>query len=188
MLVVGLTGNPKVGKSAVLKLLKAKGARVFNADSRVHAYYRKRKGLVYKKIAREFPEVLSSGRICRQKLASLVFAEPERLRKLEQIVHPVIIGDLKQWIKQCRSRRKGQLCVAEVPLLFEKKLQVCFDCTVLVKGPFRLSKRSMLKEAMNFYQPLGRKIKRVDFVVKNNKNIKSLTKEVDLLWKNLKEK
>jgi len=187
MIVVGLTGNPGSGKTTALKLFKAKGARVFNADKLVHAYYRDRKGLIYKKITGQFPEVLRSGRICRRKLASVVFVEPKKLKKLEQIVHPTVVRELKKWIKQCRSQAKLKLSVAEVPLLFEKKLTKHFDQVVLIKGPCRLSKVSMLKR-QKFYEPLSRKIKRADFVIDNSGNIKKLTKEVDLLWKSLKQK
>lgn len=200
MLVIGLTGNLSSGKTTVLKLLKTKGALVYNCDQRVHYYYRNQKGPVYKKVASLFPESLKRKRICRKRLAQTVFSDHKKLIRLERVVHPVIIKDLVNWIKNCRRKfkNKNKICVAEAPLLFEKKLQKYFDFVVLVKLKSQLqhrrinklsgSQKVLARKRLSFYKPLREKIKGSDFVINNNANIKNLAKEVDLLWKNLKLK
>ncbi|MCF7908447.1 MAG: dephospho-CoA kinase [Candidatus Omnitrophica bacterium] len=198
MLVVGLTGNIGSGKTTVLKLLKAKGAPTFNCDQQIHKYYRNRKGLVYKKLVALFPEVLSRGRINRKLLSEIVFSDPVKLKKLERVVHPLVIKDLTNWIKKCRRQARSKIAIAEVPLLFEKKLTARFDLVVLVKLKLKVSlkrlneiygfSKGLALKRLSFYCPLREKIKRADFVIDNSGKIKELTKEVDLLWKNLKQK
>lgn len=198
MLVVGLTGNLASGKTTVLKLLKAKGACVFNCDQQIHKYYCNRSGVVYKKLVALFPEVLNRGRINRKLLSEIVFSDRTKLRKLEKIVHPIAIKDLISWIKKCRRQTKKKIAVAEIPLLFEKKLTAGFDFVVLVKLKRKESLRRLNKiygfskglalKRLSFYRPLREKIKGSDFVIDNSGNIKKLTKEVDLLWKNLRQK
>ena len=197
MKVLALTGEPGSGKTSVLKLLKKKGALVFDADKYIHRYYRDRKSLVYKKVARAFPESLKGRSICRQKLSKLVFACPINLKKLERIVHPAVIREMLDWMKP-GSKRTNKVLVAEVPLLFEKKLEVYFDAVILVKlKPAEYSRRlnklygfikSLALKRLKFLKPLREKIKRADYIIDNSRGIVDLEKEVDSLWKKLKEK
>ncbi|MBU1113131.1 MAG: dephospho-CoA kinase [Candidatus Omnitrophica bacterium] len=197
MLVIALTGNPSSGKTSVLKLLKKKGALVFDADKNIHDYYRNKKSPVYKKVVKAFPESLSGSRICRRKLAKIVFSDHRELAKLEKIVHPVVIRDMLDWVSLGRRQAKKVL-VAEIPLLFEKKLQAHFDIIILVKlkpAQYRRrlnklygSNKGLALKRLGLMKSLGEKIKGVDFVIDNSENINQLKKEVDSLWKKLKEK
>lgn len=197
MLTVGLTGNLGSGKTTVLKALQARGAKVFSADQCVHRLYRNKQSSVYRQVALLFPQSLSKNKvISRKKLARIVFSSPNELKKLESIIHPAVIKQFLAWLKQ--AKLKNQICLAEIPLLFEKKLQGYFDYIVLVK----LNKKTQIKRLgeiygfsqaqarrrLSFYGPLREKIKGSDFVIDNSSNIKKLHKEVDLLWKKLKEK
>jgi len=195
MAIFGLTGNLASGKSTVLKLLKNKGAFVFDADKKIHQYYRQRKGIVYKKIAAAFPAVLQKGVICRKKLANIVFTDKKKLKTLEGIVHPVVIKDMLTWVRAARGKKKTY--IAEVPLLFEKKLAHYFDGVILILAKreilikriikkYRFSKKEAL-DRLSLYLPMRKKIKGSDFIINNSSDFKSLNKEVDLLWKNLKQ-
>ena len=128
----------------------------------------------------------------------MVFSDSKSLSKLERIIHPVVIKELLTWIKECRKQTRAKVCVAEVPLLFEKRLARHFDLVILVKLNRAIqikrlnklhgfSKRVTLKR-LSLYLPLKEKIKGADYIIDNSKNIKSLDKEVDLLWKSLKQK
>jgi dephospho-CoA kinase len=196
MPVLGLTGNLASGKSTVLKLLKAKGAIIFDADSRIHSYYRDKKSPVYKKVAASFPQCLKGRSISHRKLAGLVFSDRRKLKKLEAIVHPVIIKDLLKWVKE-RGTGKRKIYVAEVPLLFEKKLSGYFNSVVLIVAkqkvliPRITKKYGFSKEEavrrLSLYSPVREKIKSADFVVDNNSNSRQLKKEVDLLWRKIRQ-
>ena len=195
MAVFGLTGNLGSGKSTVLKLLKNKGALVFDADKKIHQYYRQKNGVIFKKIVVEFPQVLKQGIISRKKLGAIVFSDHTKLKKLEEIVHPAVIKDMRGWVKSARNK-KG-IYVAEVPLLFEKKLKSCFDGVILVLvkrdilierivKKYRFSK-NQARSRLSLYIAIRKKIRGSNFVVNNSKDFKTLNKEVDLLWKRIKQ-
>jgi len=196
MSVLGLTGNLATGKSMVLKLLKDKRAKVFDADQRIHSYYRNRKGPVYKKVVAVFPECLSGGVISRKKLRTIIFSNRVKLKKLEKIVHPVITKELLKWVKQSEGDKK-KVYIAEVPLLFEKRLARYFDRIILIVVKKEvLTKRIIKKYGLSKSEALGRlslcrpireKIKGSDFIVNNSLNFRRLKKEVDLLWKKIKQ-
>jgi dephospho-CoA kinase len=193
MPIFALTGKLCTGKTSVLKMLKAKGARIFSADKKVQSYYHNKKSSIYKKIAQNFKNAVVRGKIDRKRLGSLVFCDKNKLRKLEDIIHPVIIRDLKKWIRG--NRHKAEIYVAEVPLLFEKKLQRYFDGLILVyvkkdvllkriKKDLNLPKSKALKR-LRLFIPDNIKAKNADFIIDNSSNIKHLKEEVALLWNKL---
>lgn len=189
---VGLTGNIGSGKSTVLKILAEKKARIYDCDQKVHRIYNNPNHLVCRRVGQVFPKAVEKGRISREKLSSIVFNNKNKLRKLEEIVHPVIISELKKWLE---AGHKNKVAVAEVPLLFEKGLAACFDKTVFVKvdrdillkrllKKYKLSK-SEAEKRLSLYLPAEEKGKRSDFILENNSNLSDLKKEVNLLWRKI---
>jgi len=198
MAVVAITGEVASGKSSVLKLLARKGAHIFSADKKIHQLYRNPKSSVYKKIAKLFPEVLAGqgSAISRKKLGAIVFSDTAKRRRLERVIHPAVIGELLRWV--AFADKKKAVSVAEVPLLFEKKLQPYFDYTVLVtarqdilikriRQKYNLSAGAALRR-LKLFLPTAQKIKMADFIIDNSSNMGRLQKEVELLWKKLKQK
>ncbi|MCP4652374.1 MAG: dephospho-CoA kinase [Candidatus Omnitrophica bacterium] len=188
-----ITGNFASGKSVVIAGLKNKGAVVFDADKIVHRYYRNRDSTVYKKVIRFFPEaVKKNGVICRKKLGGLVFSDVKKLLKLEGIVHPPIIKELKAWC----GKADNKIFVAEVPLLFEKKLSSIFDAVIVVVAKKEITvSRAMSKynmsrpkavKRLSFYLPVKAKIKKADFVIYNSSNLQDLKIKTGVLWNKLK--
>ncbi len=195
MPVLGLTGNLATGKSTVLKLLKRKGVKVFDVDEKIHSYYRNKRSPVYKRVAASFPECLRKSVISRKKLGSIVFSNKSKLKKLEKIIHPAVTKDLLKWVKKAQSDKK-KIYIAEVPLLFEKKLSRHFKKIILIVvkkevlirriiKKYGFSKRK-IRDRLSLYMPIREKIKGSDFVVNNSLNFRRLKKEVDLLWKKIK--
>jgi len=192
MAIFALTGDFCCGKTTILNLLKKKGAFTFNIDKLVHKYYSDRNSIIYKKIKKNFPSVIVKNNISRKILKDLVFNDRRELIKLEKIVHPVVIEDLKKWIKKNRDKK---ISIAEVPLLFEKRLEKYFDGVIVVnvkrnilinriKKRFKLNTKEINKR-LKLYIPLKEKIKKSDFVIYNNGGIKELYKEINILWKSL---
>ncbi len=194
MPTVALTGPLGGGKTTVLNLLKKKGASVYDVDKVIHSYYRDKKSSVYREIKRMFPQVITSmGNISRKRLREVVFNNKRELKKLEGIVHPVIIEDLKRWVRDSKNKRK--IYIAEVPLLFEKRLHTLFNKVVFVYAPkrtilrrvkekFGLSTRQALL-FLSLNQKAKEKIKRSDFVIRNAGSLEDLKAKVDYLWENL---
>jgi len=194
MAIIAITGEVCSGKSSVAGLLKKKGAVIFDADRIVHGYYQDKNSRVYKKVSRDFPECVSDSGISRKKLGRSVFKDKAGLARLEKIVHPAVIADLKNWIKENRKAKK--LFVAEVPLLFEKKLNNLFKQVVLVVSPKqevvkRITKKYVISPAqavkrLSLFMPLENKIKKADYLIENNASLKELKKKTDILFKQIK--
>ncbi len=196
MSIIAITGSLCSGKTAVLKILKTKGAKAFSADQMIHNYYKDKTSLIYRKVARCFPGAVDeSGRILRNKLGKIVFADTAKLKALEEIAHPQVIKDMREWVEQ--RRKKRGVYIAEVPLLFEKKLDKIFNKIILVYAPqsilssrigrnFGLSRREAL-ERLKLFLPLKDKKRRADFLINNNSNINELKRKVGLLWCGLKK-
>jgi dephospho-CoA kinase len=194
MSVFAVTGNLSSGKTKVLTLLKKKGAFVFDADKRVHQFYKNRSGPVYGKIASVFPQAVNKqGTISRKKLGEIVFSDVRALRKLEGIIHPVIIEDLKHWVSKVKGERG--VYIAEVPLLFEKKLDGYFNGVILVKTKrkilierirmsFGISEAEAVKR-LSLFLPVKEKEKKAKFVIDNSFDVEKLRKEVEMLWERL---
>src|SRR5438309_5377209 len=90
-ILLGLTGNIACGKSVVLRQLRKLGAFVVDADSLIHVILQKG-GPAYEPVLNEFGRgiLAPNGEIDRRALGRIVFAEPTRLKRLEEIEHPIV--------------------------------------------------------------------------------------------------
>ncbi|OPX28165.1 MAG: dephospho-CoA kinase [Candidatus Omnitrophica bacterium 4484_171] len=196
MPVVAVTGNLCSGKSTVVKLFKERGAKALSADKLVHDCYRDKKGDVYKKIKEDFPEVFDGkGNISRRKLARIVFTSRNLLKKLERIVHPKVIKELKDWVNS-KKHDKG-LYLAEVPFLFEKNLDKLFDAVIFIdaskpetieRAVYKLgiSKREAKIRIANF-MPAVTKKKKAHFIIRNDSDIYELRRKAGAVWEKLRK-
>ncbi|MCF7875147.1 MAG: dephospho-CoA kinase [Candidatus Omnitrophica bacterium] len=192
MAKIGLTGRIGSGKTTVMKMLVKMGAKAFDADRQVHQFYRDSSHPVYKKVKKIIPEAEQGSEISREKLKKIVFKKNHKLRQLERVVHPAVIKALKEWLS---AKKKEDVCVAELPLLFELKLENLFDKTVLLKVKEKiLAKRlekkygfsdSEIKQRLSLYLPVEEKEKKSSFVLNNNSGLKNLEKEVSVLWQKI---
>jgi dephospho-CoA kinase len=99
--LIGLTGGIACGKSTVLAMLAALGARTIDADRVTHRVQQPGTK-VYQQIVATFgPQILVSpgGQIDRRKLGGLVFSDPTALKKLERIVHPAVHNEIRDFIE-----------------------------------------------------------------------------------------
>ncbi len=99
--LIGLTGGIACGKSTVVAMLAALGARTIDADRVTHRVQRPGTP-TYEQIVASFgPQILSSpnGPIDRRALGNIVFSNPTMLRRLEQIVHPAVRAEIQAFIQ-----------------------------------------------------------------------------------------
>jgi dephospho-CoA kinase len=90
--LIGLTGNIATGKSTVAKMLEELGATVIDADGLVHELQRHGTPVFNDIVAAFGSGILDrAGEIDRKALGTIVFADPEKLRVLESIVHPAVL-------------------------------------------------------------------------------------------------
>lgn len=137
-IVAALTGGIGSGKSEALKAFRRAGAATLSLDAVAHELSR-RGGPAYRRILASFgPGILGpGGRIDRKALGRLVFARAPRRRRLEALIHPLIISRMRRWLGRTRAPVK----IVDVPLLFEKNLQKEFDAALCVTAPLALRRR-----------------------------------------------
>lgn len=140
MLVVGLTGSIGMGKSAAATHLRSRGIAVFDADAEVHRLY---EGAATAAVEAEFPGTTSSGRVDRQKLSLALGGRPERFRKLESIVHPLVRASQRSFLRTC-AEAGDPMAVLEIPLLFEGGGVAAVDVTIVVSAPADVQRRRVL--------------------------------------------
>src|SRR6202041_2752990 len=87
MRVLGLTGSIGMGKSTTAKLFAEAGVPVYDADATVHHLY---EGEAAPAIEAAFPGTTVGGKVDRTRLSAQVVHDPSAMRRLEQIVHPML--------------------------------------------------------------------------------------------------
>jgi len=180
-MIIGITGSFGSGKTTVANMFRKHGFRVINADKLYHGIYNKDKTLK-DKIKKEF------GTINRTQLKEIVFNDNKKLKKLNNITHPIIIKAIKKQINKIKNKK----IVIDIPLLFESKLEKMFNKIIVVKCSKKeqikriLKKKKYNKKEINqiikSQMPLKEKIKRADFVVDNG-TIKETQKQINSIVK-----
>ena len=193
MIIIGVTGSFGSGKTFVASIFRSLGATVIDADKAAHKSLKKGSP-EYREIVRTFgPEVLGKGRkIDRKKLAKAVFGKKARVKKLNRIVHPAVIGAIKA--KALLAKKDGVI-VIDAPLLFEANLDGFVDYIVVVKSSllnqlkrceekFCMDKEDVMRR-VDAQMSLKQKIKLADFVVDNDGAKSSTKKQVNVIWRKI---
>jgi dephospho-CoA kinase len=189
--VIGITGGISTGKSTFSRQLRQlTGARLFDADRSARLLVEDNPE-VRELLRTEFGSVIFSvdGGLNRGALRAIVFADREKKRALEQILHPRI---RRQWATEAEeSRQSGQLFLADIPLLYETNGEVLCDRVVVVACAQaiqlqRLMARTRLPSSaalamIQSQMPLAQKISRADHVVWNNGPVSVLETQAGLL-------
>jgi len=191
MLLVGLTGGFLTGKSSLAKFLKGKGLKVLDVD-RLYDNLLKKSHLK-KKLIKIFGEnILNKTKISKKGLLKKILINPALLKELERLTHPLIIEEMQNVIKGLK--KKAEVLIVEVPLLYEKGLEEFFDKVVVVSS----TKRAQFQRAKslgysdretNFFiknqLPLKIKEKKADWVINNSGSLKDLKERANLLAKEI---
>ncbi|MFY9287880.1 MAG: dephospho-CoA kinase [Alphaproteobacteria bacterium] len=178
-IVIGLTGTIGMGKSTAAKILRGFGFPVYDADKSVHQLLRKG-GRAVQSVGTLFPEALKRGAIDRTIVARSVFHDAVRLKKLEQILHPLVRDIENNFLKKNKRHRA---VILEIPLLFETGAEKRCDFTICVtaprdvqmrrvlqrKGMTATKLRAILKRQMSDRQ----KRKKADYIVDTGTNLKN---------------
>jgi dephospho-CoA kinase len=176
MIVLGLTGSIAMGKSTVAAMLRDMGLPVCDSDAVVHDLLAK-KGAAVPAIAEAFDGVVIDGTVDRAALGKAVFGDEAALHRLETIVHPLVYDAQRRFLR-IASRRRAEIAVLDVPLLFEGGGDQWCDATLVVSAPAFLQEqralsrpgmtRQRLAATLARQMPDAEKRKRADFVVQTN--------------------
>ena len=131
MKTVAITGGIGSGKSVVSRLLRVEGYSVYDCDSQAKRIM-DNDDEIHRQLQMEFgEEVVVDGVIQRQKLAGLVFGNSDNLRKLNSIVHPAVIADIKKW----SAAGQEDLVFIETAILRESGIEALVDAVWVVDAP-----------------------------------------------------
>ena len=174
MIKVGLTGNIGAGKSTVARVFVSLGVPVYHADQEAKRF------LLDQVIISQLKswwgdDILTNNMVDRQKLASVVFAQPEKLKKLNSLIHPRVKDDLLKWMA---SQHNHVYVIQEAAILFESGFYKEFDKIITVVCPEELAiKRIMdrdgleeneIRQRMSNQWSQREKMIRSDYVVTND--------------------
>jgi dephospho-CoA kinase len=120
MLRVGLTGGIATGKTTVVAMLRELGCHVLEADKIAHQMIMPG-GAAYEEVVREFGRgvLTPEGFVDRAKLGAIVFAEPQRLVRLNTIVHPPVLEEQMRQLSAIEKADPHAIAVVEAALLVE---------------------------------------------------------------------
>ena len=187
MLVIGLTGSIGMGKSAVAARLRALGIAVCDADAEVHKLY---EGAAVPAIEAAFPGTTAAGKVDRQKLAAALLAAPDKFKRLEAIVHPLVFAAERAFLRG-EAAKGAAMAVIEVPLLLETGGESRVDVVIVVTAPPEAQRqRVMQRPGMTLEkleQMLTRQMSdadkraRADFVVDTSGSVENCNSQIDLI-------
>jgi dephospho-CoA kinase len=189
VVTVGLTGGIGSGKSEVARLLGEHGAVVVDADQLAREAVAPGSPGLAAVVEAFGSEVLSAdGSLDRARLAAIVFADPERRRVLESIVHPYV---RRRTAEIAAAAPRDAVVVVEVPLLVENGLQDDYDVVVVVDASDeirleRLERRGIpvdeARARMRAQASREERLEHADHVVANEDERLELRAQVDELW------
>ena len=173
MPVIGLTGNIASGKSHIAEIFSSFGALISNSDTVAHEVMNEE---AFEEIKSLFPNAVEGNEINRRMLGQIVFNDEEKLKQLEQVLHPLV---RKKNIEFIQANR-GKLLVLEIPLLFETNADEICDHTIFVNVSRETQEsRALARAGMNPIKlqkilerqhkiPVEEKIKKAHFIIDNN--------------------
>ena len=194
MLIVALTGGIGSGKTMVGEIFAELGALVVDSDQLAREVVeRGSKG--FDLIVTEFgDEILKNGDLDRAALASLIFKDPKKRTRLEEITHPLI---RQSFAKIVSSAGSDSIIINQIPLLVESKHDYKFDHVITISASEKIRTERLLKRGLTLTQIEQRMKAQAtdtqrevisDTVIINDKSEQELLAQVEKVWESLNNK
>ena len=142
MILIGLTGSIGMGKSTTAAMFRDADVPVYDADAAVHDLYDKG-GAAVRPVGKAFPGTVKDGRVDREALRQAVLGDPEALKRLNAIVHPLVGRDRLGFFAKAEAEGAGMV-VLDIPLLFETGGHANVDAVVVVSAPAEMQRERVL--------------------------------------------
>jgi dephospho-CoA kinase len=196
MLRVGLTGGIACGKSTISRMFRDLDIPILDADPLAHELLEPGQP-VYDQVVKEFgPEILANDKsIDRSKLGPIVFADPEKLKRLNQIIHPHIVEIVDRWFATLDQPGGPPIAIVEAALLIEAGYRPKLNCLIVVRCTpgqqlARLRERGLneiqAQQRINSQIPIEDKIKVADEIVDGGTTFEETSRQVRDLTGRLK--
>jgi dephospho-CoA kinase len=199
MLLIGITGGIASGKTEVAKVFQKQGAKILSGDEIGKDVVENNPQLLKKLVKTFGNEILDSKkRLNRKKLGKIAFSSSSLTKKLNQIVHPFLLKDLKEKIESLKKRGYKNPVVIDAALIVEWELQKKLDYLVFVdcskrkriqrlieqKGYTRKEAEARIKAQL----PESKKRKVADIVIQNEGELKALREKAKALGRKILSK
>ncbi|THD57861.1 dephospho-CoA kinase [Phenylobacterium sp.] len=142
MILVGLTGSIGMGKSTTAAMFRDAGVPVYDADAAVRDLY-DTGGAAVGPVGEAFPGVAKGGRVDREALRQAVLGQPDALKRLNAIVHPLVGRDRVGFFAKAEADG-ADMVVLDIPLLFETGGHANVDAVVVASAPADLQRERVL--------------------------------------------
>lgn len=198
MLKVGLTGGLASGKSFVANCFAEWGARVMHADKAGHAVLDP-DGEAYADVVRAFGDAIlrEDGSIDRKALGAIVFADQEKLARLNSLVHPHVFHRQRVFFEQAEKDDPGGIAVVEAAIMVETGSYKNYDRLVVAVCPPEVQIQRFVdregaseedaKARMARQMPLAEKIPYADYVIDTSGSKDDTVSRAREVWEKLRE-
>ena len=197
MIIVGLTGSIGMGKSTTAQMFVDIGVPVYDADAAVHELYEVG-GDAVEPIESAFPGTTdpASG-VDREKLRDRVLNDPDAMKQLESIVHPLVGQARTGFLDEARDKG-AKVVVLDIPLLFETGGDQFVDKVVVVSAPEAVQRERVLarpgmtveafEAILSRQTPDSTKREKADFVIDTSQGFDAARRQVRDILTTLTEK
>jgi len=194
MIKVGLTGGIGSGKTTVSNFLLDYGIPVYNSDSQGKTLMNTNLELKNNIVSIFGESVYDNGILNTNLLSSIVFSDSKKIDQLNNLVHPKVAEDFKQWIGKNNNQ---PILVKEAAILIESGAYLTMDKIILIVSKKstrinRVSKRDnsdleSIEKRINLQLIDDDKIKYADYIIENNSSLEHLKLEIIKVINKIKE-
>jgi dephospho-CoA kinase len=194
VIILGLTGSIGMGKSTTAKMFAEAGIPVHDSDEAVHRLYA---GAAAPLIEAAFPGTTADGVVDRSQLSRAVLGNVSAMKRLEQIIHPLVRADADVFVEDNR-RKRTPLIVLDIPLLFETGGRNRVDKVVVVTAPAGVQRERVLARPgmtdgkfaaiLAKQVPDEEKRRQADFIIDTGKGMAAARQDVRRIIDALKSK
>ena len=195
MKIIGLTGSIGMGKSTTAAMFREAGLPVYDADAEVHKAYDVG-GAAVEPVGAAFPGVVKDGKVDREELRKRVLGNPEALKVLNGIVHP-IVGRARAATFEAAEASGADMVILDVPLIFETGGEKNMHKVIVVSAPAEVQRERVLaREGMTPERldailaqqvPDAEKRARADYVVDTGRGLDAARAQVAAIIEDLRK-
>ena len=189
--LLGITGGIGSGKSTVSKIFEVLGVKIYQSDD-MAKYLMENDNKLISSIINSFgEESYIDGKINKEYISKNVFYDKEKLKTINNLVHPVVINDFKKW---CLINKNEKILIKEAALLFESKSykELDFIIYVYAEKKLRISRilkrdshrtKDQIEHIINSQLTDKESFEKADYILENNEKSLLLPEVIDLYEK-----